>query len=207
MALIWEFPNAAVYTPDESALHSHANPDWISPPAYVEAAREVMGSIDLDPMSDIEAQAIVKATRYYNAVQNGLTQPWDGNVFINPAGGLVTEAWQKLMHSFEVKQFIWIGYSLEQLQTLQGAVSTKTFLRSPLDFPMCIPRRRIAFLENEAKKAARIAKAKLKGKVAKEIADSPSHANYVVYYGPHTVDFGRVFKQFGECRLFMQLLA
>jgi hypothetical protein len=55
-----------------------------TPPEYVEAARKVMGSIDLDPASCEVAQITVKAKRYYTKENNGLDKHWKGNIFLNP---------------------------------------------------------------------------------------------------------------------------
>lgn len=58
--------------------------EWYTPKLYVEAARKTMGSIDLDPASCKTANKTVKAKKYYNQEDNGLGEPWYGNVFLNP---------------------------------------------------------------------------------------------------------------------------
>lgn len=58
--------------------------EWYTPPEIIEAARAVMGSIDLDPASCELADAIVKAGKYYTIEDDGPTMPWYGNVFLNP---------------------------------------------------------------------------------------------------------------------------
>lgn len=65
------------------SLNSGEN-EWYTPPDYIEAAREAMGSIDLDPASCETAQANVKAQRYFDIDDNGLDKPWHGNVWLNP---------------------------------------------------------------------------------------------------------------------------
>jgi ParB family chromosome partitioning protein len=171
------------------------SPEWYTPAAYVEAARAVMGGIDLDPASHEEANRTVKATRFYSEADDGLSQPWKGRIFLNPPGGLVPDFWRALMAAWRdevVSQAIWIGYSLEQLQTLQGAS-----IFSPLDFPMCVTKRRIAFVENEAKRAARTAKLLAAGKVP-NAKSSPSHGNYITYLGDQPSKFVQVFSAFGQ---------
>lgn len=192
-----------------TARHTSDNPDWYTPSPYVEAAREVMGGIDLDPLSDAIANQTVKATRFFGEADNGLLHKWSGRVFVNPPpGGLVVEAWRKLLDE-PYEQAIWIGYSLEQLQTLQVG---RALAPTPFDYPMCIPMRRIAFVENDAKRALRLARIDeenalrveegQKPKRRNEKSVSPSHANYICYLGAVNVDtFVRVFSQFGQVRL------
>ena len=61
--------------------------EWFTPSKYIEAARQVMGGIDLDPASCEQANQIVKATTYYTEQQNGLVWPWYGRVWLNPPYG------------------------------------------------------------------------------------------------------------------------
>lgn len=177
------------------------SPDWYTPAPIVEAARDVMGTIDLDPASDAIANEVVRATRYFTEDDRSLKQSWIGNVFLNPPGGLVRPFWRHLMAEVEIKnvtQVIWIGYSLEQLQTLQD--KDELDAPTPLLFPMCVPSRRIAFVENDAKRAARIERLQTLGKKA-NLKSTPSHANYITYLGPYTARFARIFGAFGQVRL------
>ena len=182
-------------TLDFAARHTCDSPEWYTPSPFAEAARDVMGGIDLDPASHEEANCIVKATRFYTAEEDGLQMPWFGRVFVNPPGGLVPEFWCRVVASFNSNEFdeaIWIGYSLQQLQTLQNECA-----ETPLDFTMCVPSKRIAFVENEAKRAERIAKLLALGKKPNE-KSTPSHANYISYIGIGHERFARRFSEFGK---------
>lgn len=58
--------------------------EWYTPSEYIEAAREVLGTIDLDPASNDFANETVKASTYYTEDTNGLLQEWSGNIWMNP---------------------------------------------------------------------------------------------------------------------------
>lgn len=158
-----------------------------------------MGGIDLDPASHEEANITVRADRFFTEADNGLLQPWHGRVFLNPPGGQVAEFWLKLVTEWAAGRIscaTWIGYSLEQLQTLQVACEPSD-APTPLAFTICYPKRRIAFIENEAKKAERIAKQIAAGKKPSK-GNSPSHGNYIAYLGYREIKFWEVFSQFGR---------
>jgi hypothetical protein len=58
--------------------------EWYTPARYVELARRVLGTIDVDPASNDIAQQTVRAATYYTAETNGLDKPWRGKVWMNP---------------------------------------------------------------------------------------------------------------------------
>ena len=79
-----------------NALHSSSSNDWYTPPEIVALARHMLGGgIDLDPASNLVANRIVDADRFYNSQDNGLECCWGGkheNVFNNPPyGGMTTK--------------------------------------------------------------------------------------------------------------------
>ncbi len=58
--------------------------EWYTPAEYLDAAREVLGSIDLDPASCEVAQRTVRATAFFTAEADGLSREWHGRVWLNP---------------------------------------------------------------------------------------------------------------------------
>lgn len=75
--------------------------EWYTPSQYIEAAREVLGTIDLDPASNDFANETVKATTYYTEETNGLAQEWFGNIWMNPpySTALLSQFADKLISS------------------------------------------------------------------------------------------------------------
>ena len=60
------------------------NVEWYTPPDVIEAAREAMGGIDVDPASNDMAQGWIRAGVYYTRETDGLRHPWMGSVWLNP---------------------------------------------------------------------------------------------------------------------------
>ena len=78
------YHKAMAETNNTTASKWTGNPESYTPSQYVEAARAVMGGIDVDPASNALAQKTVKAKEWYDEAENGLLQPWTGCVFLNP---------------------------------------------------------------------------------------------------------------------------
>lgn len=68
-------------------LNEEGDGDFYTHEAIIEAARQTMGRIDLDPASCRKANSAVKAIRFFSALQDGLTQQWEGFVWLNPPFG------------------------------------------------------------------------------------------------------------------------
>lgn len=93
--------------------HSTKN-SWGTPAHIIEVFYEVAGRIDIDPASNAKAQEIVGASIWYGPGspygEDGLTQPWEGKVWLNPpyGKGLIQPFADKLYHenrAFRTKGF------------------------------------------------------------------------------------------------------
>lgn len=58
--------------------------NWYTPTWLIEAAREVMGGIDLDPCSCAKANKTVKSDNFFSKQDDGLSKEWWGDVWLNP---------------------------------------------------------------------------------------------------------------------------
>ena len=122
--------------------------EWNTPPEIIEAARDCMGGIDLDPASNVTAQQIVQAERYYTVQDDGLAQPWNGRVWMNPPyrGGAINRFIEKLIASPGVQQAVVITgpyHDTKYGQSLAGASNC-----------LCLVAGRIKFLKGANEREA-----------------------------------------------------
>lgn len=83
-------PQFSVLVPDVSAVapkphvaNNSGNNEWYTPAEYVEAARSVLGKIELDPASSEIANQTIKAKKFYTSEDDGLSESWRGKVWMN----------------------------------------------------------------------------------------------------------------------------
>lgn len=160
------------------ANFSSASNEWYTPAEYVNAAREVMGAIDLDPASNPLANETVQAARYYTQEDDGLAQTWYGRVFLNPPYG-VTEGesnagvWaRKLIAEYRA------GNVSEAVLLVNANTERKWF--APLwQFPICFTRSRIKFYTPDG------------------VGAQPVDGNALIYFGEDAECFAGVFRRFG----------
>lgn len=77
-----------VQEPIKKEAHQQINQDsgnfeYYTPEQFTDAARIVMGGIDLDPASSLIANERVKAKKIFTIDDNGLMQTWAGRVWMN----------------------------------------------------------------------------------------------------------------------------
>ncbi|GCE15306.1 DNA N-6-adenine-methyltransferase [Tengunoibacter tsumagoiensis] len=159
--------------------------EWYTPARYLQAAREVMGAIDLDPASTELANQTVQAGTYYTREQNGLAFPWEGRVWLNPPFG------RRQTPGKKTNQGVWITKLVQEYQA--GRVSeaillttgrTDTSWFSPLwDYPICFTDHKVGFFTPSS------------GKILQECGHT--HGTIFVYLGPQRECFLEVFSQFG----------
>lgn len=158
---------------------SSASNEWYTPGEYIEAARRVMGGIDLDPASNPLANETVQAARYFVQEDDGLAQVWRGRVFLNPPYGVTNGesnagVWaRKLITEYAA------GNVTEAVLLVNANTERKWF--APLwDFPICFTNHRIQFYTPEG------------------VGAQPVDGNALVYLGPNLRRFIDEFSAFGE---------
>lgn len=151
--------------------------EWYTPKEYIEAARHVLGEIALDPASNPLANDIVQAATFYTAEDTGLDKDWFGTVWMNPPyeSGLIGQFVEKLCDSYAS------GSVTRAVVLVNNATETKWFQSlAEQSSAICFPKGRVKFWHPR--------------KVA-----VPLQGQAILYLGPNTDEFARLFSQFGFC--------
>ena len=109
--------------------------EWYTPATIIEAARAVMGGIDLDPASCAQTQGTVRAARYFTVEDDGLAQEWSGKVWMNPpyARGLVDKFVNKLLASSAVTQAIVLTNNATETQWAAALLQASAAVCFPIE--------------------------------------------------------------------------
>jgi len=116
--------------------------EWYTPERYILAARDVLGGIDLDPATSEIANETVGAGRIFTIDDDGLSQEWDGHVWMNPpyAQPFIAQFCAKLRDEYEagrVTEAICLTHNYtdtEWFHNLQAAASAICFTRGRVKF-------------------------------------------------------------------------
>ncbi len=163
--------------PTLNTLTSKSN-EWYTPQRYIDAARELMGGIDLDPASNPIANETVKAANFYDSTSNGLDKDWTGRVWLNPPygrdeAGSNQDIWShRLIDQYEA------GITTDAILLVNAAVDTKWFQRL-FDYPICFPDHRINFYSPD------------------NSVSGSTHGSALVYFGLQSGRFREIFSEFG----------
>jgi phage N-6-adenine-methyltransferase len=150
--------------------------EWFTPAEYVELARNVLGSIDLDPASSDRAQHVVQAAKYFTKADDGLSHEWRGRVWLNPpyAQPLIADFTGKMVaerRAGRVTAAIMLTHNYTDTAWFQHAAAACDAL--------CFTRGRVKFYEPDGEIAA------------------PTQGQAFLYFGDEVERFASVFAKTG----------
>jgi hypothetical protein len=152
---------------------SGGDDEWYTRPPFIEAAREVLGGIDLDPASCAKAQKKVKAARYFTKENDGLAQEWQGRVWMNPPFSIANKFGKKLRQEYDA------GNVEAAIMVINSYSANTKWFRPFWNFWICM-RTQPAFYKPGH-------------------AGNPVVWPAFVYLGPDPTAFATVFGRFGSC--------
>jgi hypothetical protein len=158
-------------------VNNSGDNEWYTPKEYIEAARLVLGGIDVDPASNPVANEVVGASTFYTPEDSGLDKDWYGTVWMNPPyeSGLIGQFAEKLCDSYAS------GNVTGAIVLVNNATETRWFQSlAEQASAACFPKGRVKFWHPR--------------KVA-----VPLQGQAILYLGPNADNFARAFSQFGFC--------
>jgi hypothetical protein len=151
--------------------------EWYTPVEFIAAARAAMGSIDVDPASNDQAQLWIQADAYFTKERSGLNSPWVGNVWMNPpySQPLIGQFCEKACDEYE-----W-GASTQAVVLVNNGTETRWGQRLlETCSAICFPAGRIRFIDQNG-----------------EPSGAPLQGQMIVYLGDAPARFEAAFTQFG----------
>jgi ParB family chromosome partitioning protein len=164
----------------QAANYSSWSIEWYTPERYLEAAREVLGEIDLDPASNEQANTVVGAADFFSKEDDGLARDWHGKVFMNPPYGKTADG-DSLAAAFcnkAIEQFE--AGNVEACIILVNSVHSQSWQAPLFEHPFCLVDHRIQFISADG-----------------EENKNPTYQNMFVYLGRDVDKFAEVFARFG----------
>jgi hypothetical protein len=160
--------------------NNSGNSEWYTPQVYVDAVRETMGGIDIDPCSCKAANGVVQAQTFYDESDNGLGLEWPGRVFVNPpyGDGTVDSFASKLLAEIaagRTTQAVFLVNNCTETKWFQSLIARAS--------AVCFPCGRISFWSLDQK------------------SKSPLQGQAVMYFGSDSKRFKRAFSGIGFCTL------
>lgn len=160
--------------------HNSGQNEWYTPPEFIESARQVFGGgIDCDPASCEIANQTVRASVYFSKENNGLSQTWQGNVWMNPpyAQPLIGEFADAVSDKFES------GEIDAAIVLVNNATETAWFQRmTQAASAICFPKARIKFMDPQGNRTG-----------------APLQGQAILYMGGNAKAFAKAFSVYGFC--------
>lgn len=157
--------------------NNSGNNEWYTPSIYIESARKVLGTINLDPASCALANSIVQAESYFTQETNGLDKEWKGKVWLNPpySSSLIKLFIKKLVDEYQS------GNVEEAILLVNNATETQWARAALIDCnSACLVEKRIKFLNKDLVPA-----------------NTPLQGQMFVYFGKNKERFSEVFSAYG----------
>lgn len=148
--------------------------DFYTNKIVIDAARQVMGRIDVDPASHALANKVVGATTFYTKADNGLMRKWSGKVWINPPFSAWSVWVPKILNE-------WNSGRIEEMCVLSAMRTVTAQYFAPFvaaSDAICIMKGRIKFWGGKA-------------------GDSPDDGHAVFYFGKNREGFLKAFSDLG----------
>jgi len=153
--------------------------EWYTPVEYIQAAKRVMGKVDIDPASSDFGQSRINAEVYYTKEDDGLTKEWNGKLWLNPpyAQPLMAQFIDKAVAGFKA------GRVTEAIILTHNYTDTRWFHHAESACAaICFTKGRIPYESEDGTKA------------------QPTQGAAFFYFGDRVKRFVEVFGKFGFIR-------